>query len=270
MLNLAARLAGATICSAIASLIASFPAEAQSWRVLPFSVTPEYIAEMEKSFGPSSSVWEDIQLMKKGRYYLLVKSSTGTWNIAEEADTKDINVEKVWVNSATRQYSVAAPYRRVCGEHSIDSEQRRLAYTVCTSNFTKSRPTDTHHWVVDAEALSAAVRQAGFFEAYEAEQRIAEAAQRAANAAFEQRERERVASAAAAWQQTLRNAARWRSSIKEGTDTHCGMVIEKRPTIAKVQTLIGEYWFKLEQLFQPGAAPCHFINRVYQEPTAPS
>jgi hypothetical protein len=57
----------------------------------------------------------------------------------------------------------------------------------------------------------------------------------------------------------------WRKHLALGSDTHCGMVVEMRPPLAKVQTMIGEMWFRSEQLWPPGTKDCHFLNGVYQD-----
>lgn len=59
---------------------------------------------------------------------------------------------------------------------------------------------------------------------------------------------------------------RFRQSLKVGSDTHCGLVIQVRPPIAQVQAMIGETWLKIAQLHPPGEKPCRFLNRVYQDP----
>jgi hypothetical protein len=59
----------------------------------------------------------------------------------------------------------------------------------------------------------------------------------------------------------------YRKSLQSGSDSHCGLVIEVKPPIAKVQTMIGEMWFKIEQIYPKGGAKCRFVNGVYQDPT---
>ncbi|QSV45408.1 WG repeat-containing protein [Geobacter benzoatilyticus] len=53
---------------------------------------------------------------------------------------------------------------------------------------------------------------------------------------------------------------------KPGDLTHCGMVIEVKPPIIKIQTMIGERWMKLDQIHPPNTVDCIFRNGVYQEP----
>jgi hypothetical protein len=60
--------------------------------------------------------------------------------------------------------------------------------------------------------------------------------------------------------------AQFRQSLKVGTETHCGLVIEVRPPIVKVQTMIGERWLKVAQLYPSGRRDCRFVNGVYQDP----
>jgi len=61
-------------------------------------------------------------------------------------------------------------------------------------------------------------------------------------------------------------AAQFRRTLKVGSDSHCGLVIEVRGPIAKVQAMIGEVWLKTAQLYPKGAQDCRFVNGVYQEP----
>jgi hypothetical protein len=58
----------------------------------------------------------------------------------------------------------------------------------------------------------------------------------------------------------------FRTSLKEGDSTHCGLVIEVKKVVVKVQTIVGEHWFKINQLFPEGSADCRFVNNIYQEP----
>lgn len=59
----------------------------------------------------------------------------------------------------------------------------------------------------------------------------------------------------------------FRKSIASGNDTHCGMVIEVKRPLIKIQTLIGEKWFKLEQLFPSNTRTCRFVNGIYSDPS---
>jgi len=56
-----------------------------------------------------------------------------------------------------------------------------------------------------------------------------------------------------------------RKKIKLGDETHCGMVIDTKLPLVKVQTMIGERWFKLDQIYPRGGAPCQFHNGTYQD-----
>jgi hypothetical protein len=88
----------------------------------------------------------------------------------------------------------------------------------------------------------------------------------AAQAEFEKHKR--AGEAEAARQAALRRqaVARFRETIAAGEQTHCGMVIEVKLPIVKVQTMVGEKWFRAPQLYPPGEAPCRFINGEYVEP----
>jgi TPR repeat protein len=61
-------------------------------------------------------------------------------------------------------------------------------------------------------------------------------------------------------------ASDFRNTLKVGSDSHCGLVIEVKPPIARVQSMIGEVWLKIEQLFPQGKQDCRFVNGVYQDP----
>ena len=56
----------------------------------------------------------------------------------------------------------------------------------------------------------------------------------------------------------------WRKHVVLGSDTHCGMIVDMRLPLVKVQTTIGEKWFKLGELEPPGSTSCNFANGVYQ------
>jgi len=58
----------------------------------------------------------------------------------------------------------------------------------------------------------------------------------------------------------------YRKRIKEGDDSHCGLVIEVKNKVVKVQTKMGVHWLKRDQLYPPGIKPCDFLNGVYQVP----
>lgn len=57
----------------------------------------------------------------------------------------------------------------------------------------------------------------------------------------------------------------WRKTVQPGTESHCGMVIEVKPPLVKVQTITGEKWFKTNQLYPVGIRSCNFLNGAYQE-----
>jgi len=65
------------------------------------------------------------------------------------------------------------------------------------------------------------------------------------------------------WRQVL---ARFRETLAPGDPTHCGMVLEVKPPIVKVQTVVGEKWFRAEQLYPAGKARCDFVNDQYVQP----
>ena len=61
-------------------------------------------------------------------------------------------------------------------------------------------------------------------------------------------------------------ALSFRKTLKTGDVSHCGLVIEVTPPIAKVQSMIGEVWIKIEQLFPRDKQECRFRNGVYVDP----
>ncbi len=60
----------------------------------------------------------------------------------------------------------------------------------------------------------------------------------------------------------------WRGLLKVGDNSHCGLIVEFRPPIAKLQTSIGEHWLRVDQLHPPGVFTCRFLNGVYQDAKA--
>ncbi|MES1183119.1 MAG: hypothetical protein ABUL60_04855 [Myxococcales bacterium] len=63
-----------------------------------------------------------------------------------------------------------------------------------------------------------------------------------------------------------RDLQQFRRSLKVGSESHCGLVVEVRQPIAKIQTMIGERWLKTAQLYPKGAQDCRFVNGTYQDP----
>lgn len=73
-----------------------------------------------------------------------------------------------------------------------------------------------------------------------------------------------------AWQarEAAREAdvAQFRRTLQVGNDSHCGLVVEVKGPIAKVQTMVGEVWLKVDQLHRKGTQSCRFVNNVYVDP----
>ena len=78
---------------------------------------------------------------------------------------------------------------------------------------------------------------------------------------LEQVERDR----AKARKEKMLTINRFRNNLKEGDQSHCGLVIEVRKTVVQIQTLIGPHWLKRDQIYPIGEARCNFVNGVYQE-----
>ena len=57
----------------------------------------------------------------------------------------------------------------------------------------------------------------------------------------------------------------FRASIKVASESHCGLVIEVKTPIAKIETGIGEKWLKVDQLYPKGLADCRFTDGIYQD-----
>lgn len=64
-----------------------------------------------------------------------------------------------------------------------------------------------------------------------------------------------------------KDAAEFRKALKTGSESHCGLVIDVKPPIAKVQAMIGEAWLKIDQLYPKGKQSRRWANGVYQDPT---
>ena len=58
----------------------------------------------------------------------------------------------------------------------------------------------------------------------------------------------------------------FRAKLKVGDKTHCGMVMEIKMPLIKIQTVVGDKWFKVDKIYPPGEANCRFVNGVYEEP----
>jgi len=75
--------------------------------------------------------------------------------------------------------------------------------------------------------------------------------------ALERREREKER---LAFESTL---PQFRKTISIGANSHCGMVIERKDPIVKIQTMTGEKWLRLDQVYPPGTHACQFFNGQY-------
>lgn len=58
----------------------------------------------------------------------------------------------------------------------------------------------------------------------------------------------------------------FRANLAGGETSHCGLVIEVKDAVVKLQTIVGEHWLKTSQIYPENAAPCRFFNNVYQAP----
>jgi hypothetical protein len=57
-----------------------------------------------------------------------------------------------------------------------------------------------------------------------------------------------------------------RLEVKDSDDeSHCGLVIEVKPPLVKLQTMIGEYWMRVEQVYARADHGCQFVNGQYRD-----
>lgn len=66
-------------------------------------------------------------------------------------------------------------------------------------------------------------------------------------------------------QQFELRTAQFRNSLQAGDESHCGLVIEVKRPLVRLQTMIGEYWMRIDQVFGAGDRDCRFINGRYVE-----
>ncbi len=188
------------------------------------------------------------------------------------------NVEEVWFDSQEREIGLGAKAHLLC--RVVDPAERPTAgYSACTSNFAApNAPTDGNYWVnVDTYALAEAIKETGLLARFEAERVAIERGRVAAReteeaAALERAKRERAEQAEMEKRRAKERAGlqlaaeHFRQTLSTGAETHCGMIIEVKKPIVKIQTMDGEKWFRAEQVFPPHTAPCRFLNHVYQDP----
>lgn len=67
-------------------------------------------------------------------------------------------------------------------------------------------------------------------------------------------------------QKFIANVKSYRNSLSEGQDSHCGLIVEVKDKVVRVETMVGLKFFKREQLYPAGVASCSFRNNVYQPP----
>lgn len=89
--------------------------------------------------------------------------------------------------------------------------------------------------------------------------------ERVREASEKEQQRQQEAGAAREKAQTRQTIVTFRKSLGIGQETHCGMIVGTNKSLIKVQTMIGEHWFRTEQLYPPRFAPCSFTNNVYDD-----
>jgi hypothetical protein len=57
----------------------------------------------------------------------------------------------------------------------------------------------------------------------------------------------------------------FRRKLKSGDDSNCGLIVERKGDIALVETMLGQKWLKVTQLYVAGMRGCTFVNGVLQE-----
>tara|TARA_Y100001956_G_C4121878_1_gene187889 strand:- start:343 stop:1785 length:1443 start_codon:yes stop_codon:yes gene_type:complete len=67
-------------------------------------------------------------------------------------------------------------------------------------------------------------------------------------------------------QKFIANIKSYRNSLSEGQDSHCGLIVEVRDKVVRVETMVGLKFFKKDQMYPAGVANCSFRNNVYQPP----
>ncbi len=55
----------------------------------------------------------------------------------------------------------------------------------------------------------------------------------------------------------------FRKNIKQGDDSHCGLVVKVDGAVVLVQSMIGPHWLKLDEIYPANRARCGFSNGVY-------
>lgn len=86
---------------------------------------------------------------------------------------------------------------------------------------------------------------------------------RAEEAKLVARERKELAQKNAIFREAVTS---FRRIVKVGDDSHCGLVIELKRPLIKIQTIAGERWFKISQIYPEKMASCNFYNNTYQDP----
>lgn len=79
-----------------------------------------------------------------------------------------------------------------------------------------------------------------------------------------QQERDNLEAERKRMQLIAQELSQFRSKLKSGDDSNCGLVVERKGEIAQVETMIGLKWVKVKQLYIPGIKGCHFVNGILQ------
>ena len=115
-----------------------------------------------------------------------------------------------------------------------------------------------------AEGIAARARRQAEAKAVVAAE-IARSTAERDRAAVEDDARTRKLDAEAA-KRRARAATAFRAQMKVGDESNCGLVVEVKRPIVKIQTQVGELWLKIDKTYPAGLAGCRIVNGVYQEP----
>jgi len=152
----------------------------------------------------------------------------------------------------------------IVNDSSISIKTGCASFFGCTPSITKdviSKYVDDREQIIlqKRQALNAAILEDSVRFS---QQRVADESSRLAKLEIIRKneiERQRIAP------EIRKITTEFRSKVKLGDESHCGMIIDLRQPLIKVQTKVGEKWFRLEQIYPVGGAPCTFLNNTYQD-----
>lgn len=66
--------------------------------------------------------------------------------------------------------------------------------------------------------------------------------------------------------QFIADVKRFRLKLSEGQHSHCGLVVEVKSKIARIESIAGLKYLRVDQLYPAGSVQCIFRNGMYQAP----